>query len=41
MDEGDRMHRSGAFQELKLPPAEQAQASLLSPYRIGVYRSLA
>jgi hypothetical protein len=41
MDEGDRLHKTGVFQELKLPQAEQAQASLLSPYKIGVYRSLA
>lgn len=41
MDEGEAMHRSGAFQEVTLGQAEQAQARLLSPYKISVYRSLA
>ena len=41
MDEGDRMHTSGIFQEVALPQPEELQARLLSPYRISVYRSLA
>ena len=35
------MHRTGVFQEMKLPTAERLQAQSLSPYRIAVYRSLA
>jgi|SoiMethySBSTD1v2_1073268.scaffolds.fasta_scaffold194632_2 hypothetical protein len=41
MDAADLMHKTGVFQEVKLPPAERMQAQALSPYSIAVYRSLA
>ena len=41
MDAADLMHKTGVFQEVKLPPAERMQAQTLSPYTIAVYRSLA
>lgn len=41
MDAGELMHRTGVFQEMKLPTAERLQAQSLSPYSIAVYRSLA
>jgi hypothetical protein len=41
MEAGELMHKTGVFQEVKLPPAERTQAQLLSPYKIAVYRSLA
>ena len=41
MEAGDLMHKTGVFQEVKLPPAERTQSQLLSPYTIAVYRSLA
>ena len=41
MDAAEMMHKTGVFQEMKLPPAERLQAKLLSPYTITVYRSLA
>jgi hypothetical protein len=41
MEADELMHKTGVFQEVKLPPAERAQAQLLSPYKIAVYRSLA
>jgi hypothetical protein len=41
MDAGDLMHKTGVFQEMKLPTPERTQAQLLSPYSIAVYRSLA
>jgi hypothetical protein len=41
MDAGELMHKTGVFQEVKLPPAERIQAQTLSPYKIAVYRSLA
>ena len=41
MEAGDLMHKTGVFQEVKLPLAERTQAQLLSPYKIAVYRSLA
>jgi hypothetical protein len=41
MDAGDLMHKTGVFQEVRLPPAERMQAQTLSPYTIAVYRSLA
>jgi hypothetical protein len=41
MDAAELMHKTGVFQEVKLPPAERMQAQALSPYTIAVYRSLA
>jgi len=41
MDAGELMHRTGVFQEMKLPSAERMQAQALSPYKISVFRSLA
>jgi hypothetical protein len=41
MDAAELMHKTGVFQEVKLPPAERMQAQTLSPYTIAVYRSLA
>ena len=41
MDAGELMHKTGVFQEMKLPSAERMQAQALSPYKIAVYRSLA
>jgi hypothetical protein len=41
MDAGDLMHKTGIFQEMKLPSAERMQAQALSPYKISVFRSLA
>jgi hypothetical protein len=41
MDAGELMHRTGVFQEMKLPAPERMQAQTFSPYRIAVYRSLA
>ena len=41
MEAGELMHKTGVFQELKLPHAERMQAQALSPYTIAVYRSLA
>jgi hypothetical protein len=41
MDAGELMHRTGVFQEMKLPSAERMQAQALSPYTISVFRSLA
>lgn len=41
MDAAELMHKTGVFREVKLPMAERLQASLLSPYKISVYRSLA
>jgi hypothetical protein len=41
MDAAPLMHKTGVFQELKLPIAKRIQARLLSPYKISVYRSLA
>ena len=41
MDAAELMHRTGVFQEVKLPPAERMQAQTLSPYTIAIYRSLA
>jgi hypothetical protein len=41
MDAAGMMHKTGVFQELKLPSAERVQAQALSPYKIAVYRSLA
>jgi len=41
MDAGELMHRTGIFQEMKLPSAERMQAQALSPYTISVFRSLA
>jgi hypothetical protein len=41
MEAAALMHKTGVFQEVKLPPAERMQAQALSPYSIAVYRSLA
>jgi hypothetical protein len=41
MDAGELMHKTGVFQEMKLPSAERMQAQALSPYTISVFRSLA
>ena len=41
IDAGELMHKTGVFQEVKLPAAERMQAQTLSPYTIAVYRSLA
>jgi hypothetical protein len=41
MDATELIHKTGVFQEVKLPIAERIQARLLSPYKIRVYRSLA
>jgi hypothetical protein len=41
MDAAELIHKTGAFQEVKLPIAARIQAQLLSPYKIRVYRSLA
>jgi hypothetical protein len=41
MDAAELMHKTGVFQEAKLPPAQRLLAKLLSPYTITVYRSLA
>jgi len=41
MDAGELMHKTGVFQEMKLPSAERMQAQALSPYKISVFRSLA
>ena len=41
MEAAELMHKTGVFQEIKLPPAERMQAQTLSPYTIAVYRSLA
>ena len=41
MDAAELMHRTGVFQEIKLPSAERMQAQALSPYKISVFRSLA
>ena len=41
MEAAELMHKTGVFQEVKLPPAERMQAQTLSPYTIAVYRSLA
>jgi hypothetical protein len=41
MDAAELMHKTGVFQEVKLPIARRLQARLLSPYKITVYRSLA
>lgn len=41
MDAGELMHRTGIFQEMKLPSADRMQAQALSPYKISVFRSLA
>jgi hypothetical protein len=41
MAAAELMHKTGVFQEMRLPPAERMQAQTLSPYTIAVYRSLA
>ena len=41
MDAAELMHKTGVFQEVKLPTPERMQAQTLSPYTIAVYRSLA
>jgi hypothetical protein len=41
MDAAELLHRTGVFQEAKLPLAKHLLAKLLSPYTITVYRSLA
>jgi hypothetical protein len=41
MEAAALMHKTGVFQEVKLPPAERMQAQALSPYTIAIYRSLA
>ena len=41
MDAAELMHKTGVFQEMKLPSAERIQVQALSPYKISVFRSLA